>query len=145
MTGKVTTAHMGDFDVPALGTFEFRMCGNCGVVWGIPEKFMELRRIDGKIHFCPNGHEWHYGGETEAQKLRRELETTRDRLSAERAAKDQARAHAADLKASLRTTKGVVTKMKKRVASGVCPVADCNRHFVDLERHMASKHADLVA
>jgi hypothetical protein len=28
--------------------------------------------------------------------------------------------------------------MKKRAVAGVCPC--CNRHFRELERHMASKH-----
>ncbi|HYC31767.1 MAG TPA: hypothetical protein VEB59_05720, partial [Gemmatimonadales bacterium] len=40
--------------------------------------------------------------------------------------------------ASLRSTKGVVTKIKRRVAGGVCPC--CNRTFSDLARHMSGKH-----
>lgn len=41
---------------------------------------------------------------------------------------------------ALRATKGRLTKTKKRIANGVCPC--CNRHFVNLERHMTGKHPD---
>lgn len=42
-----------------------------------------------------------------------------------------------------RAFKGVVTKLKKRAANGVCPC--CNRTFVDLARHMAGKHPTFLA
>lgn len=32
--------------------------------------------------------------------------------------------------------------IKKRVQGGACPC--CNRHFVQLERHMATKHPEIV-
>jgi hypothetical protein len=33
-----------------------------------------------------------------------------------------------------------MTRIKKRVAAGVCPC--CNRSFKDLARHMAGQHPD---
>lgn len=144
LTGKIMTAHMGDWNVGGLGMFEFRMCGDCGVVWGVPEQFLDLRRADGKTHFCPNGHRWYYSGETVEAKLRRELETTKNRVALERAARDQARAEANDLAASLRTTKGHVTRMRNKAQAGVCPVQGWKRHFADLQRHMASKHPEIA-
>lgn len=42
----------------------------------------------------------------------------------------------------LRATKGVVTKIKKRVSKGVCPC--CNRSFENLKNHMESQHPEYV-
>lgn len=145
LTGKKTTGKMGNWDISGLGGFDFRMCGECGVVWAMPEKFIELRREDGATWYCPNGHHWVYSGETEEKKLRRELEATKDRLAHARAARDQANAETQEARHSLRTTKGVVTKLKKRVSAGVCPAPGCQRHFQDLERHIASKHPEFVS
>lgn len=36
--------------------------------------------------------------------------------------------------------RGVVTKTKNRIGKGVCPC--CNRTFVELARHIATKHPD---
>lgn len=144
-TGKATTGQMGVWTVSDLGDFDFCMCGTCGVVWAMPEKFIELRRKDGATWYCPNGHHWVYSGETEEKRLKRELAQTRDRLASERARRDQAEAETQEARHSLRTTKGVVTKLKKRVSAGVCPAPGCQRHFQDLERHIASKHPEFVA
>lgn len=132
-TGKRSTRNMGVVNIPLEGLrdFEFHTCGTCGVVWGMPETFLDARRQDGEWWYCPNGHKWHWSGETVEVRLRRQLEHTKDSLASARAARDQAQA-------SLRATKGVVTKMRKRVGNGVCPC--CKRTFKDLARHMESQH-----
>lgn len=110
---------------------EVEIC-TCGVLFAVPEHMLDTRRADGKTFYCPNGHPLHYGSEN--ARLKRELEAARDRTARERAMRDQA-------EASLRATKGVVTKQRKkllRVAAGVCPC--CNRTFKDLARHMAGQH-----
>ena len=38
--------------------------------------------------------------------------------------------------------KGQVTRIKKRVANGVCPC--CNRTFKDLAAHMSTQHPDYI-
>ena len=95
---------------------------------------LDARRDDGRSFYCPNGHSLSYKGTR--HKLERDLKTAKDRAARERALRDQA-------EASLRATKGVVTKQRKRlerVANGVCPC--CNRSFRDLKRHMQTKHPD---
>lgn len=110
-------------------------CGECFVLFAFPETQQEKARADHRRGFwCPNEHKLHYTGKTEAQKLREQLERERDRAGRLASQRDQA-------EASLRATKGVVTRQKKqlqRVANGVCPC--CNRSFVNLARHMESKH-----
>lgn len=109
----------------------------CGIVHAVPDS---LNRIAKENHkhgvFCPLGHEWVHGGKTEAEELREELKYEKERRAQIAADRDQA-------EASLRATKGVVTKLKKRVANGVCPC--CGRTFKQLAAHMQSKHPEYVA
>jgi hypothetical protein len=108
-------------------------CCNCGVLFAIPADLRRELLENHKNFYCPNGHSQAYLGKTEAQKekeradrLERRLANTEEDLRCERA--------------SHRATRGNVTKLKKRVANGVCPC--CNRTFANLGRHMAGQHPD---
>lgn len=118
-------------------TLEVEVCGVCGVLFAVPERLREHCLETGDNFFCPNGHSLVFN-DYENKKLKRENERLKDRLAAARARADQT-------EASLRATKGVVTKQRKKlekVVAGVCPVDGCKRHFKDLRRHIATKHPD---
>lgn len=104
----------------------------CGIAHAVPES---LYRIAQKNHkhtiYCPLGHEWVIGGKTEAEKLKEQLDDERARSARITADLDQ-------VEASLRATKGVVTRLKNRAIAGVCPC--CSRTFKQLASHMANKH-----
>ena len=65
----------------------------------------------------------------------KEIERTKRRVEFERNARQSA-------EDSLVAMRGVNTKLKKRVAAGVCPC--CQRSFINLRRHMTTQHADYV-
>jgi hypothetical protein len=111
----------------------------CGIKHAVPE---ELHDRQARQHrdgvkqasiYCPLGHSYINAGEGEAERLRRELGWQRDRVARANARADQA-------EASARAHKGAATKARKRAAAAVCPC--CNRSFVQLRRHMATKHPD---
>jgi DNA repair exonuclease SbcCD ATPase subunit len=112
-------------------------CYSCGVLFAMPQTLREKLLADHSRNFyCPNGHDQHYIGKTDAQlaqeraeRLERQLANRDEDLRAERAAH--------------RATKGNVTKLRKRVANGVCPC--CNRSFANLHRHMENQHPDYAA
>jgi NMD protein affecting ribosome stability and mRNA decay len=110
-------------------------CGHegCGIIFAVPKVWIEERHRDHLTWYCPNGHPRHFPNKSEAEKLR-------DQLTAERARTDQARAEAQHQLNRVRAAQGQVTKIKNRVANGVCPC--CSRSFTDLRRHMESKHPD---
>lgn len=114
-------------------TLEVDVCKTCGIMFALPEEMLDRARTHPDIWWhCPNGHQWHFPVRTEAQKLK----DVKDSLARERARHEQTTA-------SLRATRGVVTKQKnrlRRVAKGVCPC--CNRHFKDVRRHMETKHPE---
>lgn len=126
-------------------------CPTCGIVFGVSQEFIRRRRDDGQSFYCPSGHSMSYGT-TELDKARQEAtrakhEADQAKAAAERARKDlrfERECH--DLTTRrLSATKGVVTKMRKRVQAGVCPVPGCKRSFGPesaMARHLASEHPD---
>ena len=112
-------------------------CPTCGVVYAVPDGLIIQAKRHRKTRdlYCPNGHNWHYLGETPEQKAKR-LE---EELARERAEHDQAMAHQ---RAQTTRARNERDRLKKRAAAGVCPC--CNRTFQQLARHMKSKHPDYV-
>jgi hypothetical protein len=113
---------------------EATSCCVCGIQFGVPPYFIANARKNAGSLYCPNGHclGW---SKTEADKLREQLEKAS-------AATEWQRARANQLEKSLIAQKGQVTKLKKRVANGVCPC--CRRSFAALAQHMRRKHPDYV-
>lgn len=110
-------------------------CASCGVIFAITDEFEDQRRGDGRSFHCPNGHSMSYGS-GDKERIR-SLETQL------RNANGDAMFYRSNMEAaerSLRATKGVVTKLRKRAEAGVCPFG-CRRHFADVQRHVASQHA----
>jgi hypothetical protein len=110
------------------------LCGNCGIMYGVPDDWDNRRRKDGKTFYCPNGCPRVYR-ETEEDRLKA-------RLTRKTAENDQLRAENRSLEARRRAAKGQLTKTRKRIHNGVCP--HCKRTFADVARHMNTKHAEEV-
>jgi hypothetical protein len=126
----------------AWTTLEAVTCCACGTAFGMAKELRESRLQDHKSFYCPNGHSQHYAGETDEEKLRKEnkrLAQQRDWAYTARQAADE-RADAAEK--SRAAIKGHQTRLKKRIAAGVCPC--CNRSFKDLQAHMAGQHPNYV-
>lgn len=53
-------------------TLVVESCPTCGVVHGIPDVLYRKAKADHRREiYCPNGHTWHYTGETDAERERR--------------------------------------------------------------------------
>lgn len=110
-------------------------CCNCHVLFAIPEDMQRRLRETHHSFYCPNGHSQSYTDKTEAQKLQAQLQAERERTQFWRDEEGRT-------KKALTATKGQLTKTKNRVANGVCPC--CHRSFVQLERHMSTKHPEFA-
>lgn len=121
-----------------IGTLVVQDCPNCGMQFGVPADYDKRRQDDHQTFYCPSGHGQSYTGKSEAQKLRGLLANANRRIEwAEtglRAARDQAETS----EYRRRAEKAAKTRLKNRIANGVCPC--CNRSFQDLRRHMAGRH-----
>lgn len=99
------------------------ICCRCKMEFGMPDEFyrMAVQMKESLSFYCPAGHKQHFpSGESETDKLRRELNRAkqdnaywRDMADAERKERE-----AAERSASAR--KGAIMWMKKRAAVGVC-------------------------
>ena len=116
-----------------IGTYVVVTCYKCGIAFGMPQYFhKQVQEDTSKTFYCPNGHGQVYTT-SEATRLRRQLDAERDENNGLRYRIDHANRSRAALK-------GQVTKIKRRVAKGICPC--CRRNFANLKRHMEGQHPD---
>lgn len=113
---------------------EATSCCVCGIQFGVPPYFIANARKNSGTIFCPNGHSLGWS-RSEADKLREQIQKTNELLEWEKA-------RVKTLEKSLVAQKGQMTKLRKRVANGVCPC--CRRSFSALAQHMRRKHPDYV-
>lgn len=132
------------------GTLVITSCW-CGIRLAIPNDLYDIAYRKGTAVHCPLGHEFVYG-DTERDRLKRELAAERERTALAKrqaefawtsrdAAWDQARA----AERSAAAYKGHVTRLRNRIANGVCPVAGCRRHFDNVQAHIAGQHPQWAA
>lgn len=107
-------------------------CGQCGGTYAINERYREQQYQKGGSWTCPYCKVgWGYGGNSENEKLRRELAAERQRMAAALARENEQRMERERLERKL-----------KRVNNGVCPC--CTRSFQNLAAHMKNKHPELL-
>ncbi len=115
-------------------------CPDCGVPYGLDSAFQKRRKADGRRWYCPNGHGISYS-ESELDIARKEAQVNERRRKSAELELDRTRADRDVAKRRLSATQGVVTRQKKRIANGVCPVAECRRSgFDDVANHIEQVH-----
>lgn len=116
-------------------------CTTCGGWFGLDEHFERAARTDGRSFTCPyGGHTLSWHNNSENDRLKRKTADLELSLKWAREARDEAQDRADRSERRRRATAGVLTKVRKRVGHGVCPVAGCKRHFANLDRHMKTEH-----
>jgi 50S ribosomal subunit-associated GTPase HflX len=114
-------------------------CGTCGVWHAIPLAMYDSCRTEGGFWHCPNGHSRGWGKGTikeERDRLKQKFAQLDDEIGELRVARDNAQRdrEAAEKK---------LIAAKRRSAAGVCPC--CNRTFGNVQRHMKTKHPNVVS
>lgn len=125
--------------------FEDQDCITCFIRFMVPKGFTARRREDKATFYCPNGHQMSYT-QSEADRLRAAMQKQQQATEAAKVEAERERKWRREgaeerkvLERRLSAQRGVTTRLKNRVANGVCPC--CNRTFVNLQRHMQTKHA----
>ncbi len=112
------------------------VCGTCRITFAIPTDWKRERINNaGDIH-CPNGCRkvW---TESESDRLKKQLEQKEREL---RESKCET-LRQSQLKEAAQSELDKKTRKLNRVQNGVCP--HCNRSFMNLKRHMKTKHCCL--
>lgn len=116
-------------------TMVTEICCNCGVPFGIPSNLRSVLKADpNKSFYCPNGHGQHYSKSTE-QVLREQM------ASDAQGYKGRIEELENQFLDEMNARKKAERKLT-RVHNGTCPC--CNRHFMNLERHMKTKHPEIA-
>lgn len=139
MTSTATTPAVYRADVTY--TLRAQTCCDCGVLFGLEVGYDDRRHEDKKSFYCPNGHPQHYIGKTQAQRLQEQLDAARSLAEREANRRRYAEQNAEHERRSAAAYKGHATRIRNRIRNGVCP-AGCNRHFANVQRHIATQHPD---
>lgn len=119
-------------DLVQLESIDF----TCGHRNYLPEHFVLIRRRDHSNFWCAQcGIANCFSGKSDIERLRGKLTTTKDMLNSVRAERDTK-------EAQRRAEKAAKTKLKQRIANGVCPC--CQRSFTNLHSHMQKQHPDFA-
>lgn len=131
---------LADVDI-AIGFNTVVCCHDgCDAIIAMPVHVMQAFRRNHKWWYCYNGHQQHFSGVSDVERLRRDLDSERKRkewlqqeLKVEKEAHQSTRRSRAIIKGKFKAT-------KTRIKNGVCPC--CKRSFQNLHRHMTTKHPD---
>jgi len=114
--------------------FRLETCCACSVPFFIPEYlYKRLVNNPGEGFYCPNGHGQHYTGKSEDQK---KIEQLQKQMEWDNREKERLTNELLD---TISNNKKLERQLK-RVHKGVCPC--CNRTFVNLQKHMETKHPE---
>lgn len=108
-------------------------CGECGGVYAVNRNYFRQRQEQGGYWNCPYCRvSWGFSkNDSEVARLRKAAQSWERHYH-------NVSEELVDTRNSLRATKAAKTRLKKRVAAGVCPC--CRRTFQNLARHMATEH-----
>ena len=113
-------------------------CCSCHVTFGIPENWVADLQQSHAAFYCPAGHAQSYTAKSEADKLRDRVARERQWLNESDARLTATRDQLKATQRSLAGHKAAKTRIKNRIAAGVCPC--CNRSFQNVARHMTGQH-----
>jgi len=114
-------------------------CCNCGVTFAMTRAYYKQRQADKLNFFCPSGHPQHYSRSTE-QRLQSVIDRKNQEIESIHGNLQRQISENVTLEYQRRSEKAKVTKIKNRIANGVCPC--CKRTFQNLHRHMTNQHPD---
>lgn len=118
---------------------EVHHCPTCFMPYAAPQRFFKERREDKQSFYCPSGHLASYK-ESESDRLRRELEEEKRNVEWYKSVAKSKDSQIKGVNIQLGKVKAKLKRTETRVGHGVCPC--CNRSFVNMQRHMKTKHPD---
>ncbi len=117
-------------------TFYTITCFKCQAPFGMLRTHYDRRVADKQSFWCPAC------GRSQAFLGKSDVEILQDRIAAREKSIEYWRKEAEREQRSKSAIRGQLTRVKRRVAHGVCPC--CKRTFKQLSAHMKTKHPDFV-
>ena len=114
-------------------------CPTCQIIHAIPMTLKERVLAQGGDVYCPNGHVWIFT-KNEVDVQRKRADALAERLRCAEAGRTAARDQAAATERSNRAYRGHLTRLKRSIAHGICPVPRCRRTFSNIVAHIEGEH-----
>lgn len=126
------------------GFFTTIVCyrADCRMTFAVPTDVDNGYRKTRETFYCPRGHSQGYLGESEVERLKREVAQKQQHIDCIETDLRRAREQRDKAEHSTAIVKGQSKALKTRIKNGVC--IHCNRSFENLRRHMVTKHAGHV-
>jgi hypothetical protein len=128
--------------IELVRSFTILDCPHCAVEFGVQRSLADRRKREGKVIHCPACGKPMGWGESEEDKLAKQLAAAKRETQRLQGTVTHLRDQRDAFERSNRGLRAAGTRLRKRVANGVCPC--CKRTFADLGRHMAGQHPDFV-
>lgn len=110
-------------------------CANCNQSFAITHSLWKKRRRDHGDFYCPDGHTNYYPQKSDLDRVKEDLERSRQTTKFYQDL-------AAERRRSMSYLKGQITKTKNKLVKGNCP--ECDEHFEDLAKHIQCKHPEFM-
>lgn len=120
------------------------VCSACNVTFGINTSHLRNIKNYGQKFYCPNGHELFFGESEKDKKLKAyETELAREKAKYNRLSDiyNSNRSELGKCIRQLNSTKGVITRMKRRLVKGLCPM--CGMECHNIVNHIVNSHNGL--
>ena len=137
-TVRKTIDMVVDLDGWSGGDIVVVTCGSANVPIALTRHQYDLFRTNGESFYCSLGHK-HSWSVSENDRLKQRLTEAQEVANAATERQRQAEQRALDATARARTAETALGRATKRVHAGVC--IHCHRSFLNVQRHMATKHA----
>lgn len=116
-------------------------CCNCGMTFAVPPSWRQQRIDDKAWWYCPNGHTQHFT-ESEIDRLKKEVEQEKRNTEWYKTLARSKDTQIKGLNIQVGKVKAKLHRTERRIANGGCPC--CHRTFINMQRHMKTKHPDYV-
>lgn len=117
-------------------------CHKCGATYGLTERYVDERRMDGKGWHCPYCEQGTAFCENECDRLRKEIARERQKLDQAKAEIEEKRRTIEKQQRQKNSLRGCITRTRNKFAKGECPC--CGEVFTNLKTHMTAKHPEFV-
>lgn len=117
-------------------------CCNCGLLFGLESSHKQRLLRSHETFTCPAGHQQHFTGESDVERLKREKAEAERMTQLARESRDREQQRRFQTERRLQAQKGATTRLKRRAAAGTCPC--CQRTFHSLTEHMKKQHPDFI-
>lgn len=129
-----------DITIESKTTVRLLDCSECGGHIALTPNLERTLRESHATFYCPIGHHQYFPAKTDAERLRDALHAADIEKSRLAKSVREAEMLANDAVFRQALAERETARLKKRARAGVCPC--CNRTFVQLARHIKTKHPE---